>query len=136
MTMEIKKARQWLAVARLLLTLGRKAPRAFLGEQEENFNTIQDVVLAHATFLAQLEGRPLTAAKLSALLGIPRASVVRRMQALVDRGVVLRDSRGRFTLPAERMNSPETLANLQRAIAAVQEAAAELSILDSPGCAE
>lgn len=126
MTEEIKMAAQRLIIARLIMKLGRKATMAYLAA-DETFENVADMVLAKAVFIAQLEGRPLTAAKIAAHVGMPRTTVARRMDALVRSGVVLRDDAGRFTLPAERMNSPEVLANLRRIIAAVTAAAAELA---------
>lgn len=130
MQQEIKMAAQRLVLARLTMLLGRKMTAAVLGT-DEHFDTVQDMVLCKAVFIAQLEGRPLTAAKLAAWVGIPRTTVTRRMQALAERGTVVRDSEGRFTMPVERMNSPEHLARVQRAIAVVKDAAAELTEMDN-----
>lgn len=127
---EIKMAQQRLVISRLTMKLGRKLTAALLGA-EETFDNVQDFVLVKAVFISQLEGRPLTAAKLAAYVGMPRPTVVRRMQALVDRGTVLRDDSGKFTVPDDSMNRPEAVACLNSAIEAVKEAAAELSKMDA-----
>lgn len=127
---EIKMAQQRLIISRLTMKLGRKLTAALLGV-DETFDNVQDFVLVKAVFICQLEGRPLTAAKLAAYVGMARPTVVRRMQALVDRGTVLRDDSGKFTVPDDSMNRPEAVACLHSAMEAVKEAAAELSKMDA-----
>lgn len=98
----------------------------------DNFGTVaDDVLLTMAILVGQLEGRTLTAGKLATFAGIPRPTVIRKLQRLEERGLVVRLANGTFKVSAARLNSPEGLRAHMQLRALVKATAAQLSKLDS-----
>ncbi|EHP42310.1 hypothetical protein OR16_15314 [Cupriavidus basilensis OR16] len=60
-----------------------------------------DVLLVCAVAVGDLEGKPMTAWKLAAYVGMPRPTIVRRLARMARAGLVARDGRGRYSLTTE-----------------------------------
>lgn len=60
-----------------------------------------DALLLAAVAIGDLEGRPMGAYKLSAYVGMPRGTVIRRLAAMMRAGLVERDDRRRYVLTPE-----------------------------------
>jgi hypothetical protein len=57
-----------------------------------------DVVLLCAVMIGHAEGRPMTAAKIGAYVGIPRPTAIRRLQEMMDSGIIHHDARKRWKM--------------------------------------
>ncbi|MDF3106943.1 helix-turn-helix domain-containing protein [Burkholderia semiarida] len=60
-----------------------------------------DVLLLVGVAIGDLEARPMTAYKLASYVGMPRATVIRRLASLARAGLVERDGRRRYVLTPE-----------------------------------
>lgn len=79
---------------RLWISLTRYLHQAADPARHERFGThVGDLLIRAAVYLGTIEGRPMTPTKLAAYIGIPRPTVLRRLQAMERRGLV--DHRGR-----------------------------------------
>ena len=85
-----------------------------------------DFVITVAVSIATLEGRTVTANKLSQVLGLPRSTIIRRSDALVREGIFGRDGTGYCTTLKwyKKHDGPP------RTIKTVLRAAADLAALD------
>jgi predicted transcriptional regulator len=90
-----------------------------------------DVMLLFAVFIGQAERRPMTATKLADFVGIPRATIVRRLRVLQAAGMVHLEKNGAATCDVERLNSARVVEATEQAILAIHKAAAGLSKMDS-----
>jgi predicted transcriptional regulator len=93
--------------------------------------TCADIVLLSAVMIGHAEGRPMTCGKLSAYVGMPRATVFRRLQEMMSAGIIRHDARKRWTFlttdPARRdLIDSVIVANAQH----VRKAMAALSKMD------
>jgi hypothetical protein len=78
-------------LARLWIELTRQLHRSVAPDLQEQFGSRANLLLIGiAIYLGTIEGRPLTASKLAAYVGMPRASVIRRLGILCRRGAVER----------------------------------------------
>jgi hypothetical protein len=57
-----------------------------------------DIILLCAVMIGHADGRPMTASKLAAYVGMPRPTVFRRLQELMSRGIIGHDARKRWRL--------------------------------------
>jgi sugar-specific transcriptional regulator TrmB len=80
-------------------------------------------------YLADLAGKPATASMLSRTTGIPRVTILRRLERLSKAGVVECVDR-RYRVVRAIVNSPESVCLLKRSVARIKEAAQKLSRLD------
>lgn len=87
MTQKIHNASQRALVARALLDALRAFGAAYLGHKRFGARADELVLLA-AVFVGQAEGRPMNASKLADYAGMPRPTVIRKLQALARRGVL------------------------------------------------
>jgi DNA-binding MarR family transcriptional regulator len=91
-------------LARLWIELTRQLHRSVAPELQEQFGSRTNLLLIGiAIYLGTIEGRPLTASKLAAYVGMPRASVIRRLRTLCRRGAVERKG-AVYRTPADRLD--------------------------------
>ncbi|ARK86989.1 helix-turn-helix domain-containing protein [Burkholderia pseudomallei] len=105
---QIRNAHQRALVARALLDVLRAFGAAYLGHKRFGARADELVLLA-AVFVGQAEGKPMNASKLAAYAGIPRPTVIRKLQTLARRGVLERIDGGLYALPARVVNSAAVL---------------------------
>jgi hypothetical protein len=94
-----------------------------------------EVLLGAALFVGQAEGKPMTAAKAAAYIGMPRATAVRKLQEMKVGGVaeVSPDGRHwRLTFDATSERAKRTAELIEEKASAIQKAAAKLSKMDTP----
>jgi hypothetical protein len=90
---------------------------------------ILPLVLGLALYVGQYEGRPFTANKLGAFLGIPRPTVTRKLAAMIEVGTVER--RGTYYyLPEKWLDSPEAVGLVRQLTQIINSACALLSKMD------
>jgi hypothetical protein len=84
---------------------------------ESMFGTHVDIVLvACAVVIGHTEGRPFTAAKLAQFVGMPRSTALRKLNALVDLGVI-ENRDGHYCVSKTRLELPdETIQRVVRTI--------------------
>lgn len=104
-------------------------PAAF--EDEHHGSRATDILLLGGVFIGTAEGRPMNASKLSTFVGVPRATVIRRMAELEGDGLVRRVGAAYvfdFAAAAGRPRYNTVSAELQRV---VLRTATALSKLDT-----
>jgi hypothetical protein len=129
MPTRIKMAKQRLIMAKMTLRILGLGSEAHMKSNRFGTSAV-DVLLLFAVEVGHIEGRPMTASKLSDYSGIPRSTVIRKLREMAEDGSVEIRSDGTAMCVAERMNRPEALAAFGRAMRLVHTAAYELSILD------
>lgn len=119
---------RWLIVTRLMLELVKIAASSFL-DSDVAASDAGDVMLFAAIFIGQVEQRPMTAAKLSQFIGMPRGTVTRRLEELRKRKIVVQLKTGAWVSPRQKKidRNPAFSASLKH----IHKAVAELSKLDS-----
>lgn len=91
-------------LARLWIELTRQLHEAVAPEKQAQFGSRAALLLiGAAVYISTIEGRPITAKKLAGFVGIPRATVVRRLRTLNRLGVLERTGRG-WRTSAKRMD--------------------------------
>lgn len=117
-------------VAKLFIELARTSVELFL--QSEGTNDVADAVLCAAIFIGQAEGRPMTASSLSAYIGVPRPTVIRKLNALKARGIVAPSIHKTWVLPVDAEHiAARADASIFAKLQLVRKATAELSRLDN-----
>ncbi len=78
-------------LAQLWLELTRQIHKISAPDKQLQFgNRANVLIVGVAVYLGTIEGRPMTATKLAAFIGMPRPTVLRRLKLLCRRGVVER----------------------------------------------
>lgn len=127
----IKRKADGIIVSKLLIDMLRTSVNVFL--LEENATSFGDeLMICAAIFIGQAEGKPFTAGKIASYIGMPRPTVVRKLQSLLLRGFILSPDNKRWRLALERGDiSARVNSNICALSQAVHRAAAELSKVDS-----
>jgi predicted transcriptional regulator len=116
-----------LIVAKLLLEIMRVAScRLF---KQPRYTSASDEVLIYAAiFLGHAEGRPMTAGKLADFIGMPRATVDRKVKLLAEKGFVSADHNKRWMVKTKGKDLPDGMDKMvEDAIKLIRKAHAELS---------
>lgn len=120
-----------LVVSRLFLALNRETNSHFLDGGILGASS-DDLIICLALFVGQSESRPFTAGKLATYVGIPRATVTRRLSALRENRVVRQDDAGWWSVALDRDAVFNALCAINVATAQhIKNAAKKLSILDT-----
>jgi DNA-binding IclR family transcriptional regulator len=80
--------------------------------------------------IGDIDGRPFSAAKIAAYLGVPRTTVIRRLHRLKSEGLIDRQGR-RYYLHEKSLNSLIGMRSYEQVRRFLRKAAAELTILDT-----
>lgn len=102
----IYRQQQRERIIAVMLELHRLWARTYLDETEFG-SSGDDLALCAAIFAGQVSGRPLTPSKLAIVAGIPRATVIRKLATLQQRGVVTRDGGNTYTLSSASLDNPQ-----------------------------
>lgn len=116
---------QSATVLRLLLELTRTLSAGLLREDRFAANA-DDLLLMCAVYVGQVEGKPMTAAKLAAYAGMARPTAIRKLGELQARGLVQPLDRRRYALTLKAMGTPEARRAVQAAARRVVAAAGAL----------
>lgn len=91
-------------LARLWLELTRQLHKAVAPEAHHRFGSRTHLLLiGAAVYTSTIEGRPMTASKLAAFVGMPRPTVIRRLRTLSRLGAVERVGNA-YRTPARRLD--------------------------------
>lgn len=121
--------KQRVIVTRLGIDLLRGGAQNILGEPDFGA-ALETQVITMAVSLGHLEGRPMTATKVSGFVGIPRTTVLRKLAALVAVGMFQRTSRGAYVFTPAAQDRQEVRDFMTQAISLIHRASAELSKMD------
>lgn len=125
-----KQVQKRIIVTRLGLDLLRGASANILGEPEFG-SAMETQVITMAVALGQLEHRAMSTSKLAEYVGIPRATVTRKLQMLEARGVLERNRVGAYIFTDSEMKRPQVWAFIDSAARLIHTAAFGLSKLDT-----
>ena len=97
----------------------------------DRYGSVCDLVLLSAAiYVGQEDGRPMTAAKLAGAVGMPRATVVRKLRQMELSGLVVMDGRV-ATLSDEWVMNPKGAAAIRKVVGNIRTAADALSKMDT-----
>jgi hypothetical protein len=90
---------------------------------------LMNIVLGMGLWIGQHENRPFTCAKLADFLYLPRTTVGRKLDALVERGVVERRG-SHFFITQAWLDRPEAIGMIREMVQIMYSACSRLSKLD------
>lgn len=129
MPARIKLGSQRAEIARMLIAMMRTLSHGYF--KNDHFgSSVGDSLICSAIYIGQIERRPMSASKLATYTGMPRATVIRRLQMLIDAGRVVKLD-GHFALPVEYLNSEDVVASINEATKIIHRAAVNLSKMDT-----
>ena len=112
-------------LARLWLDVLRLAHKTHLPDVRFG-SAVRLMLIGFAVLLAERDGKPVGAARLARYLGLPRATLERRLAMLVQRGSVIRQGRG-YVIRRDAINTSDKLEAHNRIVRRHMLAAEELS---------
>lgn len=118
-----------LMIAKLTLKLMQHYSAALLDSEHYGKNA-QDIIILLGVAVGVHENKPMTAAKLSEFVCIPRATIVRRVALMVDAGLLSMNERKQVSL-SETTNNRATITAPVLNKSAIMRTAAFLSKLDN-----
>ncbi|MCC8946024.1 helix-turn-helix domain-containing protein [Bradyrhizobium sp. Arg62] len=87
----------------LWIELARGLSSAIAPDMQAKFGSrIGNLLIAAAVYIGTIEGRPMSVSKIASFVGMPRATVIRRLHELRRYGTVER-VRGTYRTPADRV---------------------------------
>ncbi|MFV8595070.1 hypothetical protein [Ralstonia pseudosolanacearum] len=125
MTQKIHQAGQRALLASALLDVMRAFGAAYLGTEKFGARADELALLA-AVFIGCAEGRPMATAKVAEYAGVARASAIRKLDRMVQRGIVEKVGR-RYVLPAHVVNGTAVLRAADVARKRIRRAAAAMA---------
>jgi biotin operon repressor len=128
MAMPIRYQQERAAIARMLVSLFRMWADYYSNMQL--VDTIEFGFVHLFVFLGDVDNQPMSVSKLSRSTGMSRATVVRRLQQLIERNYVKR--RGRFYHVGDGALNPENIQmSVERTTAIITRTAKELSKMNT-----
>lgn len=121
---------QRVIICKLAIDLMREIAAAYI-DSDRAAVVADEILICLAVCVGYLERRPLTAAKAAEFVGMPRATAIRKLASLEQRGFVLRAAGGKFTLPSALMNSPTVVECVRSLERAIHKASRDLSKVDT-----
>jgi hypothetical protein len=127
----IAHGQQRLVMLRMLIDLMRIVHKHYAPPDEPFGSRVETLAVGCCVALGTLENKPFSVAKIATYMQIPRNTVTRRLERLVQHwGIIERRGRHYYLRP-EVANRPRALASYREVRRAIQRAVAELSILDA-----
>lgn len=121
---DIPKARERVVVYRMLI-------ETFRAINTERFAVDVDYMLiAMTVFIGHVENKPMKSTKIAQYLNLPRSTVIRRLETLVNKGFVAKTSKGYCYVP-DPERTEMYVSRAHRAIRLVHQASDELRRLSS-----
>lgn len=106
--------------------------RAIMGAQSHDGYSLDSVLVLTAVGLGELEGKPFKASKLAQYLGMPRATVQRRLAEIMADGLIIQTPGGHYISNPERINAPELQQVTDAVTRMILDAARDLASLEPP----
>lgn len=122
-------AAQRVIILKMMLEVFRTYSAVYFGTDHYGQRSA-DIILIAAIMIGQAEGRPMNVSKLAAFSGIPRATVIRKLKAFEDAGLV-EEFEGAMNLLPAAVNRHATHAAVRTTRRLIVDAAARLSRMDT-----
>jgi len=127
---KIKNAPQRLVLCRLMIDIMRTLHSAYAPTGERFGTRLETFFIALCVALGDIEGKPLSMAKITAYMRVPRTTVIRRLDRLQHWGLI--DRRGRYYYIHEKtLNSFIGMRSYRQVREILSKATEELTILDT-----
>ena len=121
-------------MARLLVDIMRTLRAHYIPASEPFGTRIETGYIGLCVSIGHCEGKPFSVAKIAAYMGMPRSTVIRRLQQLENWGVIERQGRRYFIRP-EKVNGIMGMRAYKQNRHLITEAIDKLSVLDTlPEC--
>ncbi|MCB1466667.1 MAG: hypothetical protein KDK08_05890 [Rhizobiaceae bacterium] len=100
---------------------------------EDGMMHVDLYVIGCAVLMGQLENRPMNARKISHYVGAPRSTVIRKLQQLMESGVVVKAEGNTFRIDPDWLNRSMPRSKLDRLKRRILRSAVELNKLSKVG---
>src|ERR1700733_9946448 len=127
---EVKKARQRLVLCRLMIDMMRTVHGAYAPASEPFGTRLETFYVALCVALGDIDGKPFSVAKIAAYMGVPRSTVIRRLDRSQQWGLVYRQGR-RYFIHDKALNSFFGMRSYQTSRRLLSKATEQLTILDT-----
>ena len=127
---KIKNAPQRLVLCRLMIDIMRTVHSTYAPAGERFGTRLETFFIALCVALGDIEGKPLSMAKITAYMRVPRTTVIRRLDRLQRWGLI--DRQGRYYYIHEKtLNSFIGMRSYQQVRHILSRASEELTVLDT-----
>ena len=123
-----KKARQRLVLCRLMIDMMRTVHGAYAPASEPFGTRLETFFIVLCVALGDIDGEPFSVAKIAAYMGVPRTTVIRRLDQLQQWGLIDRQGRRYFM---QTLNSLIGMRSYQQVRRILSNATQELTDLDT-----
>jgi biotin operon repressor len=127
---QIRAARQRLVLCRLMIDIMRSVHGAYAPPTEPFGSRLETFFIGLCIALGELEDKPFSTSKIAAFMGVPRTTVMRRLERLEHWGLVHRVGR-RYRMDDTSLNSLLGMRSYQRIRRLLARAGQELTVLDT-----
>ena len=126
---KIKNARQRLVLCRLMIDIMRTVHGAYAPDTERFGARLETFFIGLCVALGDMEDKPLSVAKISGYMGVPRTTVIRRLNQLQKWGLIY-SRRRRYYTREKTLNSLLGMRSYQEVRRILSKATQELIVLD------
>ena len=127
---QIQKGPQRLVLCRLMIDLMRTLHGAYAPASESFGTRLETFFIGLCVAVGDIEGKPLSVAKIATYMRVPRTTVIRRLNLLQSWGLI--DRRGRrYYMHEKTLNSLIGMRSYQQVRRILSNATEELSVLDT-----
>jgi len=126
---KIKNARQRLVLCRLMIDIMRTVHGAYAPNTERFGARLETFFIGLCVALGDMEDKPLSVAKISGYMGVPRTTVIRRLNQLQKWGLIY-SRRRRYYTREKTLNSLLGMRSYQEVRRILSKATQELIVLD------
>ena len=127
---KIRKAPQRLLLCRLMIDIMRTVHSAYAPAGEGFGTRLETFFIGLCVALGDIEGKPLSTAKIAAYMRVPRTTVIRRLDRLLRWGLVERQG-GYYYIHEKTVNSFLGMRSYQQVRHILSKATEELTVLDT-----
>jgi biotin operon repressor len=127
---KIKKGRQRLVLCRLMIDIMRTVHGAYAPASEPFGSRLETFFVGLCIAIGDIDGRPFSVAKIATYMGVPRTTVIRRLDRLKDWGLIDRQGQ-HYYLHEKTLNSLIGMRSYQQIRRVLDKAVAEMTILDT-----
>jgi hypothetical protein len=126
----IAKAEQRLVMCRLLVDIMRTLRAHYMPANEPFGTRIETQFVGLCVAIGDLEGKPFSVAKIATYMGMPRSTVIRRLEQLKSWGIIERQGRRYFIRP-EKVNGIMGMQAYKQNRHLITKAVDKLNVLES-----
>ena len=127
---KIKKARQRLVLCRLMIDMMRTVHGAYAPASERFGTRLETFFIALCVALGDIDGKPVSIAKIASYVRVPRTTVIRRLNRLQSSGLIDRQGR-RYYIREKTLNSLIGMRSYEQVRRILSKATQELTVLDT-----